>query len=256
MKRKTTIIATLLFLITGAAFSQDKLFLANSDTLNGKITILFPEEYYEEILFETDDDKKRLKAYEFKGFSKDDEIYRTIKSGEIYRIMKLEKEGYLSLYSYRMDKAYSFGGMYLFRRDGIGRDVPTMRFKKTMMAFLDDCNSIQPALEEGKYKKKNVEQLIEDYNLCITSKTEEQYAEGKQKPLKTVSDDPVLLTATEILNKAKQLGDDELQSMLNDVIEKLQEGERIPSYLKNALEEYAGEEHALNSDIMSLLANL
>jgi hypothetical protein len=62
--------------------------------------------------------------------------------------------------------------------------------------------------------------------------------------------------ATDILDKANKLGDEELQSMLKDVVEKLQGGERIPSYLKNALEEYVGEEHALNSDITSLLANL
>ncbi len=244
------------FVVT-ASYSQGQLYLTSGDTLQGDITLLYPDDLFEEIVFEANGNKERYKAFDFLGFNLDGEEYKTIKSGQKYRIMQLVKPGYLSLYRFRIDKSYSFNGLYLYRIDGQGREVPSMLFKKTMMSFLDDCNAIEAALENNAYRKKDIERLIDDYNACIDMKTAEQSAVkavlAEQKP---VNNSPSLALAEQSLKNAEEIGDEELASMLNDVVDKLREGEEVPAYLKKAIESYVDESHALHSEITSLLSRI
>jgi len=254
---KKPVLIAILCLLSLTIYGQDELYMASGDTLTGEITILYPEDLFEEIILESGDSKKRYKAFEFICFTKDSTDYKSIKSGQKYRVMQLEKPGYLSLWRFRVDNSYSFNGQYLYRKDGQGQEVPGMLFKKTMMNFLSDCNAVEAALKEGAYKRKNVEELVDDYNACIGRKTagqEEQKMETATKPSITAS--PTLEQAEELSNRAKEIGDDELASMLTDVAGKLSEGSAVPSYLKNAIEEHVGESHELYAAITALLTKI
>ncbi len=246
---------TLLLILLGAftSYAQDQLVTVKGDTLTGKIDILFPEDLYEEILFENDSEKKRMKAFEFQSLTVDGENYRTIKLRDKYRIMKLEKEGYLSLYLFRVDNNYAFSGLYAYRVDGSGIEVPNMMFKKTMSKFLDGCNSVNLALEEGKFKRKDIEQLVDAYNDCIELNTTEQFA-GRQAIMNSNVDTEILTQANAVLKDAQEMGDSDLVSMLNDVIRKLQTGDEVPSYLKKAIEDHVTESHALHQQVTGLLS--
>ena len=247
----------LVFITLSATSAQDQLYMASGDTLSGSIDILFPEEFYEEIVFEANKEKQRMKAHEFVGFMKDGQAYRTIKNANKYRIMMLEKEGYLSLYKFRIDESFAFNGLYAYRIDGQGIEVPTMSFKKTMARLLDDCNAVSLALDEGKYKRKDINQLVDDYNACVNANTAEQMA-GRQALMKSYSDvnSEVLIKANTLLNAAKSMNDKELESMMTDVIEKLRGNEEVPSYLKKAIESHAEESSELRDEIMNFLAML
>lgn len=250
--RKTFLIITALFSII-TVYGQNELYMLDGDTLKGEITILYPEDRFEEIIFESGDDKRRMKAFEFKGFSQDGEIYRSVKSGEKYRIMQLVEPGYLSMYRFRIDNSYAYNGLYLYRRDGQGIEVPGMMFKKTMMNFMADCNAIEASLKDNKYKRRDIEELVADYNACIEAKTDELEEMRNETFTKPVSSTPALSLAEELLDEARAIGDDDLESMLNDVVEKLGEGSAVPAYLKKAISTHVDESHELHSEITRLL---
>ncbi|MCA6074875.1 hypothetical protein [Fulvivirga sedimenti] len=249
----------ILFILLGSytLYAQDQLVTVQGDTLSGTIEILFPEELYEEIIFDDGSDKKRLKAYEFQSIIKDGQKYRTIKQGDKYRIMMLEKDGYLSLYRFRIDKNFAFAGTYLYKMDGTGIEVPTMLFKKTMTKFLDGCNAITLGLEDGTYKRKEMEELVDAYNACIASNTSNQMAGSPAGITTTVAvDTEVMAQANDILKGAKEMGDDELTTMINDVVKRLGTGEEIPPYLKKAIEGHVTESHALYQQVTGFLSLL
>ena len=79
---------------------------------------------------------------------------------------------------------------------------------------------------------------------------------GNTKAISTTNavDSKIIAQADVILDEAEKMGDDELKTMINDVIKRLSEGEEIPTYLKKAIGSHVDESHALYPQITAFLS--
>ncbi len=252
-----TIIYTvaLLFAVTLPLLAQDEITLVTGETITGEIQILMPDEYYEEISFDSGDDKQRYRAHQFTTFTADGKEYRTVKFAEKYRIMEVVKDGYLSLLKFRSDESYSFNADFLHKMDGEGSEVPSFLFKKSMSNFLGDCDPIRRDIDAGNYRRRDLEQLIDDYNSCMADQTDYRITEQKKEVAREKSS--TLIEEIEGLsNQASAAEDEELVNMLNDVLDKVKGGEQVPNYLKNALTDHVTGDHALKDAVEAMIARL
>ncbi len=236
-------------LFSGLIYGQDTLITTQGDTLSGKIGIELPSETFEEITLKNDEGKTRLKAYQFVSFVKDGVPYRTIKLAGVYRIMQVEIDGYLSLYYYRADGSYQFATLYTQKIDGEGLLISNFNFRKPMAKFLSDCETVANDLEEGKYKKSDLPEIINVYNKCISDNT--FISKNGLQEVENV-DDPAI---TLIAKMKENLGDGnaELTTLLNDILNKVGKKQSVPGYLQNALIEQTKGNEALEADAAKLI---
>lgn len=245
-------IQILLFLfIAFSAYSQDQLLLTTGKSFNGKIKIDQVPEGHETITIKVGKNKTKLAAHEFKYFTKNNVKYIPFKLGQYYKIMRVDVEGYLSLYYYR-DESYDFGTQFLYKADGDGLVVPNISFKKRITSFLNDCSKIEEGLNSGDYKKTELDKIVLDYNDCIKKKTIQERMstpEISQDKIATIDKIDIVLSKIED-------GNDDLKTLLSDIQEKLAEGKKVPDYLKDALTTEADNFPDLSVEILELLNDL
>lgn len=235
--------------------AQDKLILTTGDTLTGEIEVLLPDSRYEEIIFTRDGDRTRYRSHEFVSFNADSIDYRTIKFGDKYRIMQVESDDYLSLLKFRSDESYTFNSQFLYKRSGDGIEVPNFMFKKAMSKFLDDCIPVREAIAEGSYRRNDLNALVVAYNECMDRMTKNRLAEYREAQV-VAENTPLIDEFKNLKKQAEQMGDEELTSMLNDVISRLEKAETVPNYLKNALTEHVKDDHELKKATDVLVSQL
>ncbi|MBL6449537.1 hypothetical protein JMN32_24710 [Fulvivirga sp. 29W222] len=254
-------IAAVLCLLSFWCYGQtDYVVTTHRDTIQGEVQILLPSERYEEVTIKTEDATRRFKAYQFLEVGKDSLIYRSVKFGEIYKIMQLEVEGYLSLLSFRSDGNYSFGSKYLLKKTGDGIEVPTLLFKKIMSDFLSDCNEVEKKIENKTYKRSDIDAVVTHYNNCIQVQTQDLYADtsSKKKVEPTVISEvsPAGAKLADIKKKLQTIRSaeaPELMVLLNDIESKLTNHRTVPPYMIAALREQGAKLSDINTDITELI---
>ncbi|MEM7551392.1 MAG: hypothetical protein AAF363_17050 [Bacteroidota bacterium] len=219
----------LLFEKSFAQDASDYLITTKLDTLTGDVEFPLSTKLHDQILIKTGKKKKSyFKAFEVRKAQKDGNNYYPVKFGEVYRMMKLESEGYISMYKYREERSSEFLSTYLLKKDGDGIQKPNrIFFKSAMKNFLSECDLIQIRLNNGDYKIRDLDRLISDYNeICIQS-------EG-------VSDDTIIESNTTEDSKTVEsplnaLRSEELNPIINDIQGKINSGDEIPGYLLDLL---------------------
>src|SRR5690606_16009530 len=172
-----SIIHILLVLIAVLAYqcvnAQDYLVNTKGDTLRGEIKIFNwgPDKKVQVL---KDKKKNQFPIFQIKTFSYENEIYQPVKGPEGYTFMKLIKAGYLSLYAYQLQNQVSYDGLYLTKKDGTGAEVPNLGFKKTMKRFLTECPSVAYKLENDEFSRKDLHVLVDEFNICIDTKSTAQ----------------------------------------------------------------------------------
>jgi hypothetical protein len=164
-----------------------------------------------------------------------DETFVPVKGPDGYTFMRLEKAGYLSLYSYQLPNQVTFEGSYLMRRDGKGMDVPNISFKKAMKSFLKDCPTVVERIDKGELSRKNLNDIIDSYNLCIENNTINHEAVAAAQVVQTKAK-----TAwDELENQVKVAPDFEGKpnalEMIQDIKGKISRSEKIPNFLVDGL---------------------
>ncbi|MEL7002294.1 MAG: hypothetical protein AAFN93_06115 [Bacteroidota bacterium] len=251
MNKLIFILYFVFFALTSRA--QDGYIITTSaDSLTGKINLLLPGKYHDEIFIKTDTDKKRLKSYQIKRMVIGENIYHTVKILDRYRFMLLQIGGYASLYKYRADQSYQFNTPYLVKKDGYGIEVPNFNFKKAIGDFVSDCEEVNRKVNDKTYKKSNIEELVKDYNNCITSGDVYKFDQAQESKK---SDEFNILT--EIINEAKAANPtSELVTLLTDIKSKMEKGESIPKYLRSALKDQTKGIPDLKDQVKELLDKL
>jgi hypothetical protein len=176
--------------------------------------------------------------YKVKAFSVDGELFQPVKGPDGYVFMKLLKSGYLSLYSFQHANQTLYNGMYLLKKDGSGIEVPNLTFKKGMRNFLDDCPVVADKIDTDVLNKKDLHQIIDEYNACIenrSSRVETVVAADKpvQQPVKVSS-------AWEALEgKVKAEPDfpekENALEMIAEIKSKIAASQKIPNFLIEGL---------------------
>lgn len=235
---------------------QDFVVTTQGDTLKGKIQIQLASEGHEEISINTEEGNRTLKAFQFLTLTHDDEAYKPVRYGQVYKIMKVETEGYLSLLHYRPEGQFAFGSPYLLKNTGEGIDLPTLTFKKVMSGFLSDCPEVVQKIEEKIYKKSDLTRIVTEYNQCITGQTEELFASDEDKSGTEDTSHPAFEIIQSLMEKANETSDPsaaEVEVLLGDLRKKLSSESKVPAYMIRALQVYARELPAMQQDINQLI---
>lgn len=225
----------------------------SGDSISGKISLLLPSKFHEEVQIKTENDKQRFKAYKVTHMMIDEEAYHTVKLENIYKFMLLQTKGYASLYKYRSEQSFEFNGLYLLKKDGTGIDVPNFNFKKLIGNFVSDCEEVAVKVNDRTYRKSNIDELLEAYNACISSG--EVYKYATLQKIAANSDEITLVV--EIMDRAKAIDpESELVTLLTDIKSKIEKGETVPKYLKSALKEQTADIDDVKDKVSELLKKL
>lgn len=231
-----------LLLISSLAWSQtDMVITLKGDSLTGKASIVGNRgNAIQTIILKNGKNKVKFKVYEVKSLLKGDNIYHTRKINGKYQLGLLVKEGYLSIYKIMGSEATAsndFSDFVLLKLDGDQLVVPNILFKKYVNRFLGDCPTISKGFENGKYKKEDLDKIVDDYNNCIADNTKKANA---KKPVVSLNSGKVK-QIEELISAIKEEGNlpdiDTVLEMLNDLKGKIKEGAKVPGYLVNALQD-------------------
>jgi hypothetical protein len=243
MRLITTFILFLTF-ISQALAQKEYLITTQLDTLVGKISIQQGGEFQvDRVRIKMGKEKKTLEAYEVREIHDKKTLYYPIKLNERYQFALVEREGsFLSLYRY-VDLATNnsqYSGKLLVTKDGRQHIVSNIGFRKKLVEFLNQCESVQKKIEEGEYKRNDLYKIIDEYNACVDEKSQEE-----MKKIAASNDASKIDALIDMASELEIENKEELIEMLKDVKGKLKDGEKIPGYLQSAIKEKLAGEDAL-----------
>ena len=138
----------------------------------------------------------------------------------------------------------------LVKQDNSQLEVGNIGFKNRVRKFLDDCPEVSDKVENGEFKKSQLNEIVKQYNDCIGARSSMTQMMVEKQPIKEQPAISQLITKIadgDLGNKA------DLLEMLEDVKDKLEGGQDIPKYLKGAIIEAFGENQELISAFESAL---
>jgi len=225
----------IILLVYKCADAQDFVVTSKGDTLMGEVKPLFYGVEKKVQLNQKDKKKVVYPMFQVRSFLYKGELYQPVKGPDGYTFMKLQKSGYLSLYSYQLPNQVTFDGQYLLKLDGKGTEVPNISFKKAMEKFLSDCPSVAEKLDNGDYSKKDLHKIIDEYNACIDANTVDH---GKIIAEQQVHQE--VIGVWDVLEgKVKAEPDFEGKSnaldMISEIKGKVARSEKVPNFLVEGL---------------------
>jgi len=233
-----------LFLLSTLEHAQAQDFVVTTlgDTVRGEVKPLFFSVDKKVQLKGADKKKTVYPMFKVLAFQYKEEIYQPVKGPEGYTFMKLRKEGYLSIYNFQLPNQASFDGLYLSRKDGTGMEVPNLSFKKFMKNFLEDCPSVVEKIDNGDLGKRELDQIVDEYNECINDKTIDY---GKLAAEKEVQDK--IINAWDILEEKVNSQSDfegkkDALDMIKEIKSKISRSENIPNFLLDGLKDSLGQD--------------
>jgi len=223
--------------------AQDYIVTTTGDTLRGDIRpLLYGVD--KKVQLRGDDKKKTLyPMFKVLTFSYKDEIYQPVKGPDGYTFMKLLKPGYLSLYSYQMPNQATFDGLFLTKKDGSGMEVPNLSFKKSLKQFLEDCPDVVERIDNGELGKKEMRQIIDEYNQCLDNKSIDHGKIIAEKREQEKILGPWDLLEEKVRAQTAFEGQKDALDMIKEIKDKISNSDKIPNFLVDGLKD------SLNQDI-------
>ncbi|HRI80624.1 MAG TPA: hypothetical protein PLR06_13920 [Cyclobacteriaceae bacterium] len=254
MMKKFLILVSLFF--ARSIQGQDLVVTVKNDTLRGTARIL-SYDFIDRIEIQANAEKKKtsLTAVQVRAVVIKQEVFNPVKTDKGYKMMKLVEGGYVSKYLAR-SSSNSFDTDYLVLNNGQATEIPNISFKRIMEEFLKDCSSIKKIIETNDYKRKDLDEILKQYNQCIENQTH-----NIQPQASVVSNqDPLVVTLSELENKISK--DNELPSrkdaldVVQDISTKVKNGQKVPNYLIEGLKDFLKDSPAYQSDLENLTALL
>lgn len=240
-----------------ASAQSDYVVTIKSDTLQGKVKLLNYGKEQSVQITPIEGKKKTYPILQTRGLSLEGQVYHPVRTINSYVYMKLLKKGYLSLYASQVPNQTGWDGRFFVKRDGTSLEIPNIGFKKNVSRFLSDCESIEAKLESGVLSKQNLEAIADEYNACLSTKT--------NKPTTVVVTAPV---EQKIVSSAwAQLEKDvtalegfsqksDVLEMIRDIQTKLKRGEKIPGFLVNGLKDTLKDQATVKDALDKAVAEL
>jgi hypothetical protein len=225
----------IILLVYKCADAQDFVVTSKGDTLIGEVKPLFYGVDKKVQLNQEGKKKVIYPMFQVRSFFYRGELYKPVKGPEGYTFMKLQKAGYLSLYSYQLPNQVTFDGLYLLKMDGNGTEVPNISFKKVMQRFLADCPTVAEKIDNGDLAKKELNKIIDEYNECIGANTVDHGKiiaenEGNQKII------GVWDVLEEKVNAEPEFeGKSNALDMIAEIKNKIARSEKVPNFLVEGL---------------------
>jgi hypothetical protein len=229
------VLLILLLLVYQCTQAQDIFISTKGDTVTGEVKqISFGPEKKVQVTT-ADKNKTTYSIFQTRSFVDKGETYMPVKGPKGYVFMKLKKPGYLSLLGFQGENQTNYDALYLLKRDGSGLEVPGLTFKKMMTRFLSECPDLVARIDNGDIGRKNLEQIVDEYNACINGKTAEH-----DKVVARIQEQSKKISAWDILeekvkNKEDFEGRQDALEMITDIKGKIQRNEKIPKFLLEGL---------------------
>jgi hypothetical protein len=232
-----------LFLVASlSSYAQDYLVTVKGDTMTGVLKpLMFGPEKKMQVVG-ADRKKTILSIFQIRSYSMAGEMFQPVKGANGYTFMKVLKSGYLSLYAFQLENQVTYDGRFLQKRDGSGTEIPNLSFKKTISKFLEDCGGLTKKIEDGDLTRKHIEQIVDEYNACINTRTAQVLAPATKAPPATVQVDQAKLDPWQTLeDKVKGLAEFEGKTnaleMISEVKSKVAKNEKVPNFMVQGLKE-------------------
>ena len=263
MKKRALLVAVACVVCSAFVFAQtDYVVLAKGDTLRGEVKIL-TYDLLDRVQLSADKKKTTYTAVQVRSIAVNNEIYRPQRFDNSIRFMKLVKSGYVSMYLFRPANQMSYDGRFLIKMDGKSMEVPNIGFKKLISNFVEDCPEVFTKVKNEELKRGDLDKIIDEYNSCITNKTNALPAVAAA-PTAAVPVTPVVTDKTEAIKslQAKVAALDNLTDkkdvldLLTDISDKASKEKAIPNYQLEALKGYLNGNEAVKAELEKVIALL
>ena len=245
----------IILLVYKCADAQDFVITSKGDTLVGEVKPLFYG--VDKKVQLTQEGKKKVvyPMFQVRSFVYRGEVYQPVKGPEGYTFMKLQKAGYLSLYSYQLPNQVTFDGLYLLKMDGKGTEVPNISFKKVMERFLSDCPTVAEKIDNGDLPKKELNKIIDEYNVCIGANTVDH-----GKIIAEQASNKKVIGAWDVLEEKVKAepefeGKTNALDMIAEIKGKVSRSEKVPNFLVEGLKSTLTQE-TLKADLENALKEI
>lgn len=243
---------TAVFMAT-ACYSQDYVVTLKSDTIRASVKIL-SYDLMDRVQAGSGKGKTVFAATQVRRVFYGGEFYAPIKYDNMIRMMKIIRTGFLSLYSYRPPNQMSYDGRLLVKMGAEPQEVPNLGFKKYVGGLVEDCPDVADRVKVGTLDRKNIEQLVDDYNKCVQA-TQERRLDVAAEKVVTPTTEVVEQLRTKVNNSdlaAKQ----DVNDLLGSISEKIKKNEPVPAYMKEGLKGYLAGRDDFKEDLEKLLGLL
>jgi hypothetical protein len=220
--------------------AQDFLVTSQGDTLRGDLKPFTIGPGKKVVITLPDKTKSTYPILKVRSYMLDGEEYHPVRSERGYEFMKVIRHGYLTWYAYQMENQSRFDGQFLAKKDGQFLEVPNLSFKKLMAKFLDDCPLVSEKIASGELEKRDLDQIVTQYNECIINRTVDHDRVLRQQKKTTTT--TMSWTGLEDRIKAHAEFDRKADAleMVADIKGRINREEKIPNFiiegLKQALE--------------------
>ena len=222
-----------ILLLFRSAYAQDFLVTVQQDTIRGEIKPLL---YGSEKKVQVTEPGKKKVAYPFfkvKAYSLNGEVFQPVKGPYGYTFMKLLKSGYLSLLSFQAENQTTYDGLWMLKKDGDGMEVPNLTFEKGMKKFLSDCPALVKKIDNDALNKKDLHQIVDEYNTCMTNPPPVVEKPVASKPTKSLAAWEALesnvKSQPDFPEKANAL------DMIGEIKSKISTDQKVPNFLIEGL---------------------
>ena len=156
------------------------------DTLTGEAKILSFDKI-DRVQITSHGKKTIFQSTQVRSLRMNQDLYRAVRYENSIRMMKMVKDGYLSLLAFKPEgqSNSSWSGQYLLKRDGQGVEVPNLSFKKILSNFLGDCPDIKDHFQKGDFSKHDLNRIVDLYNTCLDVKTKNLNGQPKTVEIST-----------------------------------------------------------------------
>lgn len=226
------IIVTLSVVWSLAANGQDFVVTLKNDTLRGQAKIM-SYDLIDRIQINEMKKKRQFTAIQVRSAFISNQYYQPVRTENGYQMMRRIKPGFLGLYLARRSNSLSYEVQYLVKRDGSSIEVPNLSFKKTMSSFLKDCVIMNEKIENGELGRRNLDQIVTEYNLCFDNQSKSAIAAA---PI--ALEDPRLVAIVALKGKLESSSlpaQKDALDILNDLREKVRTKQTVPNYLLESL---------------------
>jgi len=219
-----------------ASAQLDYIVLVHGDTLAGKVVFLNYHSDHKVQLTDKNNVKKTYTLLQVKAFKSNNNVYHLVRRPDQYVFMRVLQSGYLSLYAFQMDGQDTWNGRYLLKKDGNGQEVPTIGFKRRLYEFLYECPEVTNEIAEGNLNRGDLEEIINQYNLCIENRTNLKYRNQSQSKIS-----PEVKGMNEWSNLEKAISNADISDkesileMVSDARSKIERSEKLPKFLLDGL---------------------
>jgi|GEM_PF-293784 len=246
-------ILSLLFLPCFGWAQTDYLIKLSGDTLKGVVRLL-PDERLDRVQLIIGEARTSFTALQVRSVRKENITYKPVRYENTIRLMRVLIDGYLSLNAFSSANPNSWDSKYLTKRDGTGMEVPNLGFKKILSNYLSDCPEVAKRIISGDLNKRDVERIVDLYNVCLQTKTET--AKNKPEPAPASADSEKVLAVRNFITKVEAenfLTKKDALDVLKDIQSKVVKNEVVPNYQLEGLKSYLTDSPALTMDLDALI---